>query len=389
MSGPPGEAARRGAPWGSEAAGGTGGPAGGEAGGGGSLAVAVRMPLRGFELDAALEVEPGRCLALAGPSGAGKTTVLRVVAGLARPATGRVSIGGETWLDTAAGRELPAEERRCGLVFQDYALFPRLSAWRNVAYGMSGSRAARRRRATELLERFGVGALADASPAALSGGERQRVALARALAAEPRALLLDEPLSALDPGSRREALRELHAILAELSIPVLLVTHSYDEAALLAERIAVIDRGRIVQAGEPAEISTRPASPFVADFAGAAVLRGEATREPGGLTLVRLRGGGKVRSTDAASGPVAVSVFPWEISLQPPGSEATDSMLNRLGGEVASVTPVGNRVRVGIATPQPLGTEVTARSAEAMGLRPGVRVVAAWKATATRLIPLR
>jgi molybdate transport system ATP-binding protein len=352
------------------------------------LAISARMALRKFELAVELGVGPGERVAVAGPSGAGKTTLLRIAAGLVRPASGRVAIGEEVWLDTAAGREVPAEQRRCGVVFQDYALFPRLSAWRNVAYGMDGPRRERRRRAQELLERFGVGALADASPASLSGGERQRVALARALAAEPRALLLDEPLAALDPGSRRDALRELHVLLAELPIPVLLVTHSYDEAALLAERIAVIDRGRIVQAGTAAEISTRPASPFVADFAGAAVLHGEAIREPGGLTLVRLRGGGEVRSTDAASGPVAVSVFPWEISLQPPGAQTEDSMLNRLAGEVASLTPIGNRVRVGISTPQPLGTEVTARSVEAMGLRPGSRVIAAWKATATRLIPL-
>jgi molybdate transport system ATP-binding protein len=353
-----------------------------------ALSVSARMPLREFELAVDLAVGPGERLALAGPSGAGKTTLLRIVAGLAQPSSGRIAIGEEVWLDTAAGREVPVERRRCGVVFQDYALFPRLSAWRNVAYGMDGPRRERRRRAHELLERFGIGALADASPASLSGGERQRVALARALLAEPRALLLDEPLAALDPGSRRDALRELHALLAELSIPVLLVTHSYDEAALLAERIAVIDRGRIVQEGAPAEVSTRPASAFVADFAGAAVLHGEASREPGGLTLVRLRGGGEVRSVDAASGPVAVSVFPWEISLRPPGGGSEDSMLNRLGGEVTSLTPVGNRVRVGISTPQPLGTEVTAHSAEAMGLRPGSRVVAAWKATATRLIPL-
>lgn len=345
------------------------------------------MPLREFDLDFELSVAPGERLALAGPSGAGKTTALRIAAGLARPATGRVAFGDEVWLDTA-GIEVPAERRRCGVVFQDYALFPGLSAWRNVAYGMDGPRRERRGRALELLDRFGIAALADASPASLSGGERQRVALARALAAEPRVLLLDEPLSALDPGSRRDALRELHAQLAELSIPVLLVTHSYDEAALLAERIAVIDRGRIVQSGEPAEISTRPQSPFVADFAGAAVLHGEATQEPGGLTLVRLPGGGELRSTDAASGPVAISVFPWEISLQPPGAEPEDSMLNRLPGEIASLTPVGNRVRVGLTTPQPLGTEITARSAEVMSLRPGSRVIAAWKATATRLIPL-
>ncbi|MGN6664805.1 MAG: ATP-binding cassette domain-containing protein [Solirubrobacterales bacterium] len=351
------------------------------------LGFAAEMPLREFDLALELTVAGGERVALAGPSGAGKTTALRIAAGLARPASGRVSLGAETWLDTAAGVEVPAERRRCGLVFQDYALFPG-SAWRNVAYGMRGPRRERRRRALDLLERFGIAALADASSAGLSGGERQRVALARALAAEPRALLLDEPLSALDPGSRRDSLRELHALLGELPIPVLLVTHSYDEAALLADRIAVIDRGRVVQSGEPAAISTRPRSAFVADFAGAVVLLGEASREPGGLTLVRLRGGGEVRSTDEASGPVAVSIFPWEISLQPPDNEPGDSMLNRLPGEVTSLTPVGNRVRVGLATPQPLGTEVTARSAEAMGLRPGSHVVAAWKATATRLIPL-
>jgi molybdate transport system ATP-binding protein len=359
-----------------------------ERGGEGPLAISARMALRTFELAVDLEVDAGERIALAGPSGAGKTTLLRIVAGLAQPSSGRVAIDEDVWLDTAAGTEVPAERRRCGVVFQDYALFPGLSAWRNVAYGIGGARRERRQRAQELLDRFGIGALADASPTSLSGGERQRVALARALGAEPRALLLDEPLAALDRGSRRDALRELHTLLAQLSIPVLLVTHSYDEAALLAERIAVIDRGRIVQAGAPAEISTRPASPFVADFAGAAVLRGEATREPGGLTLVRLRGGGELRSTDEASGPVAVSVFPWEISLQPPGAASEDSMLNRLAGAVTSLTPVGNRVRVGISTPQPLGIEVTARSAEAMGLRPGSRVIAAWKATATRLIPL-
>ncbi|MFL5897902.1 MAG: ATP-binding cassette domain-containing protein [Solirubrobacterales bacterium] len=357
-------------------------------GGGASLTISARLPLREFELSVELAVGPGERLALAGPSGAGKTTLLRIAAGLVRPAAGRVAIGEEVWLDTEAGREVPAERRRCGVVFQDYALFPHLSAWRNVAFGMARPRRERRGRAQELLARFGLGTLADASPASLSGGERQRVALARALAAEPRALLLDEPLAALDPGSRREALRELHALLGELSIPVLLVTHSYDEAALLADRIAVIDRGRIVQAGEPAAISTRPASPFIADFAGVAVLHGEATRAASGLTLVRLRGGGELHSTDAARGPVAASVFPWEISLRPPGSRSEDSMLNRLDGEVASLMPIGNRVRVGIGTPQPLVAEVTARSAEAMGLRPGARVVAAWKASATRLIPI-
>jgi molybdate transport system ATP-binding protein len=213
----------------------------------GALELSAQMPLREFELSLDLSVDPGERLALAGPSGAGKTTLLRIVAGLTRPASGRIAIGDEVWLDTATGRELPTEHRNCGVVFQDYALFPTLSAWRNVAFGIGGPRRDRRRRAEELLERFGIASLADARPGALSGGERQRVALARALAAEPRALLLDEPLSALDPLTRREAQQELHDLLAELPIPVLLVTHSREEAVLLADRIVEIDRGRIVK----------------------------------------------------------------------------------------------------------------------------------------------
>jgi len=212
----------------------------------GPLRIEAKMPLREFALELAVKVEAGECLAVAGPSGAGKTTLLRIAVGLLRPASGRIAIGEEVWLDTAAGRELPTERRRCGFVFQDYALFPTLSAWRNVAFGMCGPRRERRRRAEEMLERFGIAALADAHLGSLSGGERQRVALARTLAAEPRALLLDEPLSALDPRSRRDAQRELHGLLEELRIPVLLVTHSEEEAALLADRIATIDRGRLV-----------------------------------------------------------------------------------------------------------------------------------------------
>jgi molybdate transport system ATP-binding protein len=212
----------------------------------GPLRISAQMPLREFDLALELAVEPGDRLAVAGPSGAGKTTLLRIVSGLLRPAAGRVAIGEEVWLDTEAGREVPAEHRRCGVVFQDFALFPGLSAWRNVAYGMNGSRRDRRQRAEELLDRFGIAALADARPESLSGGERQRVALARALAIQPRALLLDEPLSALDPETRREAQRELHDFLAELPIPVLLVTHSREEAAVLADRIVAVDRGRVV-----------------------------------------------------------------------------------------------------------------------------------------------
>lgn len=353
-----------------------------------TLAVRAATPLRGFELDLELGARAGEPLALVGPSGAGKTTLLRIVAGLVRPRSGRVALGERIWLDLERGVDVPAERRRCGLVFQDYALFPRMSAWRNVAYGIAGRRAERRAAALAMLERFGIAELAEARPPSLSGGERQRVALARALAARPPALLLDEPLAALDSTTRRGAMRQLGEVLGELRSPALLVTHSFDEAALLAPRLAIVDRGRLLQSGAPAEISARPASPFVADFAGAAVLRGEASGEPGGLTVVRLQGGGEVRSIDPGRGPVAVSVYPWDVALEPPGAAAVDSMLNRLEGEVTSVTTIGNRARVAVELPQPLSAELTARSAGQLGLRPGARVTAAWKASATRLIAI-
>ena len=159
------------------------------------LRVEARARLGALDLDVALEVAAGRCLALAGPSGAGKTSILRVAAGLLRPERGAVACGEEVWLDTARGIDLAPERRGCGYVFQEYALFGHLRAWQNVAYPLTGMpRAARRERAQELLERFGIGALADARPRTLSGGERQRVALARALARGPRALLLSVKL---------------------------------------------------------------------------------------------------------------------------------------------------------------------------------------------------
>jgi molybdate transport system ATP-binding protein len=312
--------------------------------------------------------------------------VLRIVAGLRRPDPGLVAVGGAIWLDSERGVDLPPEDRACGFMFQEYALFPHLSAWRNVAFGIPGRAAGRRARALQLLERFGVGELAEASPGSISGGERQRVALARALARDPGVLLLDEPLSALDTRTRAHAGRELVAALRDVGVPAIVVTHDFAEAALLADEICVMDRGRIVQRGTATELSARPASAFVADFAGSVVLNGTARRQPQGLTEVELDGGGRVRSTDAVQGPVAVSVFPWEIGLEPGGTEPHGSALNWLAVEVVSVTEVGNRVRVGLAAPQPLVAEVTTQSTRSLGLGPGVRVTASWKATATRLV---
>ena len=305
-----------------------------------------------------------------------------------RPDPGLVAVGGRTWLDSDRGVDLPPEERACGFMFQEYALFPHLSVWRNVAFGISGRGAGRRARALRLLESFGVGELAEASPGSISGGERQRVALARALA-RSRCSAAGRALSALDTRTRAHAGRELVAALRGAGVPAIVVTHDFAEAALLADEICVMDRGQIVQRGTAAELSARPASAFVADFAGSVVLNGTARRQRQGLTEVELDGGGQVRSTDAVEGPVAVSVFPWEIGLEPAGAEPHGSALNWLAAEVVSVTEVGNRVRVGLAAPQPLVAEVTAQSTRSLGLGPGVRVTASWKATATRLVARR
>jgi molybdate transport system ATP-binding protein len=352
-----------------------------------TLVARVEVPAREFDVSVAIEVPAGRCLALVGPSGAGKTTVLRAIAGLRRPRSGAVRLGSERWLDTADAVDVAPEARRCGYVFQDYALFPHLSAWRNVAFGLGAlDRRDRRRRAIEQLDRFGVGALADARPASLSGGERQRVALARALANEPRALLLDEPLTALDTRTRGEAARTLATTLASAGVPTVLVTHDFGQAALFADEVAVIDRGRVVQRGAPGELSARPASSFVADFTGAFVLFGVASATEAGTTRVALDGGGEVASTDRAEGPVAVAVYPWEVTLEPGGTPAHGSALNRVEARVDSITEVGGRMRVGLRASQSLSAEITAESAARLGIAPGVTVAATWKATATRLI---
>jgi molybdate transport system ATP-binding protein len=353
------------------------------------LRVEARTRLGELELDVALEVRAGECLALAGPSGAGKTSVLRVASGLLRPESGRVECDGETWLDTERGIDVPPEARRCGYVFQEYALFPHLTAWQNVAYPLRGMRRSdRRERAQALLERFGIGGLADARPRTLSGGERQRVAVARVLARRPGVLLLDEPLSALDARTRAGAARELEAVLREIDVPALLVTHDFAEAAQLGDRVGVIDAGSVVQEGTATELAASPRSAFVADLAGAVVLTGTARGGPNGLTRVELDGGGAVTSTDRGEGPVAVSVYPWEIAIEPESEAAHGSAQNRLAAEVLSITTVGNRVRLGLAAPQPLAAEITQASATALDLRTGTRVVATWKAAATRLVTI-
>jgi molybdate transport system ATP-binding protein len=342
-----------------------------------ALRVRFTHPLRSFVASAELTVERGETLALVGPSGAGKTTALRVVAGLLRPQSGTVVVDDQVLLDTERGRDVPPERRRVGYLFQEYALFPHLDVFGNVSFG-----AADRSSVDGLLERLRVGHLARARVSELSGGERQRVALARALACDPAVLLLDEPLSALDAHTKATVRGELRELLQSLSLPTLVVTHDYEDAATLAARVGVVSRGRILQLGSPTELVSLPADPFVATFTGAVMLAGQATGSRDGLTRVELDSGFTAWSADRVEGRVDVAVYPWDVSLGPVAQD--DSRLNHLRAPVASIAPVGNRVRVQVG---PVVAEITAASADRLELRPGLAVTASFKATATRLFP--
>jgi ABC-type sulfate/molybdate transport systems ATPase subunit len=343
-----------------------------------ALRIEYAHSLRAYDASVELTVERGETLALVGPSGAGKTTSLRVVAGLLKPDHGVVEVDGERWLDTARGIDRPAERRQVGYLFQEYALFPHLDVSANVRFG-----APRGASIDDLLDRFRIGSLGGARVRELSGGERQRVALARALARRPATLLLDEPLSALDTHTKTTVRGELHELLRELALPTIVVSHDFDDAAALADRIGVIVQGRVVQQGTVAELVAAPRDAFVASLTGASLLHGTARPGGAGLTEVVLDDGSSAWSTDGASGRVGLAVHPWEVAL---GRERTnDSSVNHLEGVISSIVPVGNRVRIRIGE---LVAEISAASHDRLGLREGDRVIASFKATAARLVPL-
>jgi molybdate transport system ATP-binding protein len=341
--------------------------------------VRVRRGALAVELDVA--VADGEVLAVLGPNGAGKSTLLRVLAGLLRPDGGRVAVGGggstDVWDDVAAGVHVPVHRRRLGMVFQDHLLFPHLSALDNVAFGLRTRgvrRAAAREAAAGWLARVGLEGLGDRRPGQLSGGQAQRAALARALVGEPALLLLDEPLSALDARTRLTVRAELRRHLADFAGSTVLVTHDPVDALALADRVVVVEEGRVVQAGRPAEVARRPRTDYVARLVGLSLLPGTAEG-----TTVRLEGGGSVAVAEPAEGPVFVAVRPESVALYP--ARPQGSPRNVWPVRLAAATPHGATVRCDLEGEVPLTADVTATAFAELGLAPGAPVWAAVKAS--------
>jgi len=339
---------------------------------------------------AAVPLDGGRVTVLFGPSGAGKTTVLRALAGLDRPQAGTIVFDGETWLDASARTFLPPQRRRVGLVFQDHALFPHLTVARNVGYGLGGTpRAEREARVRELAGRMRVGDLLGRRPGQLSGGERQRVALARALAPRPRLLLLDEPLSSLDAPTRDALRGELRELLEAAGVPAILVTHDRTEALALGDRMIVLAGGAVRQVGKVHEVFSAPADVEVARTVGTEnVLPARIVAREGGLAAVDA--GGLALTGVDPGGDIAeayVCLRAEEIVIEEAPGHPT-SALNRLSATVAARADEGPLARISLDCGGVLLVAlVTRRSADALGLVPGRRVAAAVKAPAVRIVP--
>ncbi|MBX3174010.1 MAG: ABC transporter ATP-binding protein [Gemmatimonadaceae bacterium] len=326
-----------------------------------------------------------------GPAGAGKTTLLEVVAGLLAPESGSVELGG------VAARGVPPEARDIGLVYQHAFLFPHLSVRENVCYGARVAADAH-----DVAERFGVTELYARDVNGLSGGERQLVALARALARRPALLLLDEPFSALDPRRRAVVRREVRAMHREWGLTTLQVTHDFAEAGMLGDRAILLDAGRVLQQGTPAEVFRRPASPYVAEFLGAENVLGGSARELGELSPDWLEGDPAAYAKghrafafesdgltlyavgDFAEGAGHAVIRAEEITIA--RDQSHDSARNRFAGRVVEVATLGALTRVTVDVRGVLlVAALTTRSAGELRLEPGLAVVATFKAMAVHL----
>ena len=349
-----------------------------------TVSAQIALRLGTLDLRADLDAKPGELVALLGPNGAGKSTVLRCLAGLAPIDDGVITLDERVVDEPSTDTFVEPEARPIGFVFQDYLLFEHMTVLDNVAFGLrarKSSKAGARRTAHEWLERVGIAEYADQRPRSLSGGQAQRVALARALATNPRLLLLDEPLAALDAGTRSSVRRDLRRHLETFDGMRVLVTHDPVDAYALADRVAILDAGRVVQVGTLAEVTAHPRSRYVADLVGVNLVTGIVT---GGVLTTGT--GAHVVIADAPPGPSFAVIRPHSIALvrdAPVGSSAR----NTWEGTIADVDRLGDRVRIGIDGPLPLIAEITIAALDALQLRPGDDIYASAKATDIELYP--
>jgi molybdate transport system ATP-binding protein len=342
----------------------------------------VRVSRGGFVLDAALTAADGEMLAVVGPNGAGKTTLLHALAGLVPLDAGHVTLDGVALDDPAAGRFVPPHRRPVGVVFQDYLLFAHLDVRDNVAFGLrerGARKTAARERAVHHLGAVGMGKYTSVRPHALSGGQAQRVALARALATEPRLLLLDEPLAALDVQTRVETRRHLRATLSAFAGVRVLVTHDPVDAFALADRLCILEGGRVTQTGTPSAIANHPRSDYVAELVGVNLYRGRARGDDVAV------GGAHLRVAGAHDGDVLVVVPPHAVVLHP--APPAGSARNTWVGTIAAIERLASRTRVRVHGVLDVVAEVTPAAVDALELREGREVWVAVKATEIMVYP--
>lgn len=350
------------------------------------LQLNVTKRLREFAVNIDLTLDPGITVLL-GPSGHGKTTVLNMITGLVRPDAGTIRFADKVLFDANRGIDVSIEKREIGFVFQDYALFPHMSVFDNIAYGLRvrgyGSSEIHTRVSAEL-DRLSINELADALPVHLSAGQRQRVALARTLITHPRAILLDEPLSALDMQLRVRVRAELRSLLSRLQIPALVVSHDPLDATGLGDTVMVMEQGQIVQRGTYESLMAAPSTRFVADFVESNAFEGSLIHfDPEGDSRVSIAPGVEIHvSLDKAMERSLIVLHPWEISLSKEPIQS--SIQNVLSGIVVSVCTLRDRVRVLLDVGIPLAAEISRTSAHSLELKEGKPVYAFFKTTALK-----
>ena len=343
----------------------------------------MRLGIGSFELDVDLKVEPGEVVAVLGPNGAGKTSILRGLAGLLPLDVGRVALDGVVLEEPVASVFVPSERRPIGMVFQDYLLFPHLTAVDNIAFGLRSRgtpRPAATATARQWLERVGLAAEAERKPGSLSGGQAQRVALARALATNPALLLLDEPMAALDASTRVELRRDLRRHLESFRGVRLLVTHDPVEAMAMADRLVILEHGRVLQSGTPSEVTQRPRSRYVADLVGVNLFRGRASNN-----VITIAGGGSLMATGASDGEVFAVVHPRTVALYRTRPDGTPR--NVWEGRAVDLDFEGDRVRVRLEGTPAIVAEVTPAAVRELSLDRGDPVWVAVKATEVNVYP--